>query len=206
MPSDGIRGDGDITLVAVATGNRGKLAEIQAAVSLPDYRFIAVTDLGEWEPPVEDGDTFEANARIKALAAHRKFGLPALADDSGLEVDALDGAPGVISSHYAGDEASDADNNALLLARLADVPLEHRTARFRCVMVCVGLDERELVATGVCEGRVLESPRGSGGFGYDPLFEPDAAPGRTMAELDLGEKNAISHRGGALRAMRALLR
>jgi XTP/dITP diphosphohydrolase len=153
----------------------------------------------------ETGDTFEENARIKAHAYRDAFGLAALADDSGLEVDALDGRPGVYSSRYAGPGATDADNNALLLRELASVPAGERTARFRSVIVLVDEDGAETVAVGACEGHIGFEPRGTGGFGYDPLFWPDAAPGRAMAELTLAEKNAISHRGAALRALRAAL-
>jgi len=191
--------------VVVATKNAGKLAEIRAALPFPGWHFVSSAELGEWPEVEETGDTFEDNARLKAFAAHERFGLPALADDSGLEVDALDGAPGVFSSRFAGECATDALNNERLLGVLADVPADERTARFRCVMVFIDEDGTETVAEGTCEGRIGFEPRGSGGFGYDPLMLPDATPGRTMAELDMAEKNAISHRGAALRALRARL-
>lgn len=191
--------------VVVATGNRGKLAEIRSALPFPGWHFVASGELDEsWPSPEETGDTFEANARIKARAAFERFGLAALADDSGLEVDALDGAPGVFSARYAGACATDAENNARLLLALAEEP-EPRLARFRSTIVFVDDDGTETVASGACEGRIGFVARGEGGFGYDPLFLPDATPGRSMAELSLAEKNAISHRGAALRALNAAL-
>lgn len=192
--------------VVVASNNHGKLAEIRSAIDIEGVEFVSAGELDtEWPSPVEDGDTFEANARIKAVAARERFGFAALADDSGLEVDALDGAPGVYSSRFAGPCATDADNNERLLLSLADVGASERTARFRSTIVLLGADGSEYVANGTCEGRIGFAPRGEGGFGYDPLFEPDAAPGRTMAELTLAEKNSISHRGAALRNLKAML-
>lgn len=187
--------------VVVATGNAGKLAEIRSALGFTHWEFVAVTELGDWDAPEETGSTFEENARIKALAAHERFGLGALADDSGLEVDALGGAPGVYSSRYSGEGATDARNNEKLLAELRNVLEAERTARFRCVMVFVDVDGTETVAHGTCEGRIGFESRGEGGFGYDPLFLPEATTGRTMAEFGMAEKNAISHRGAALRAL-----
>jgi XTP/dITP diphosphohydrolase len=192
--------------VVVSTANRGKLAEIRSALDFQGWRFVPAAELDEeWPSPEEDGETFEANARIKARAAFERFGLAALADDSGLEVDAIDGEPGVYSSRYAGECATDAENNRRLLLALQDVPAGQRTARFRCAMVFIAPDGTQTVATGTCEGSIGFEPRGEGGFGYDPLFEPDAVPGRTMAELTLPEKNAMSHRGAALRDLRAKL-
>jgi len=196
----------DTITVVVATNNSGKLAEIRATLDFEGWRFVSAGELDEeWPSPEEDGDTFEANARIKARAAWERFGLPALADDSGLEVDALDGEPGVHSSRYSGPCATDAENNARLLLALADVPAEARTARFHCTMVLLGADGTETVANGVCEGSIAFEPVGDSGFGYDPLFQPDATPGRRMAELSVTEKNAISHRGAALADLRAKL-
>ncbi|MBE0416543.1 MAG: RdgB/HAM1 family non-canonical purine NTP pyrophosphatase [Coriobacteriia bacterium] len=191
--------------VVVATGNRHKVEEIRAALAFTSWEFVAAADLGGWPEPEETGETFEENARIKALAASETYGLPALADDSGLEVDALDGEPGVYSSRYAGSCATDAENNARLLLALGDTPRVRREARFRSVIVLVREDGSEVVAEGVCEGHIGTEPRGEHGFGYDPLFWPDATPGRTMAELPMAEKNAISHRGAALRALHDLL-
>jgi XTP/dITP diphosphohydrolase len=192
--------------VVVATNNAGKLAEIRAALAFPGWHFVSAGELDDvWPSPEEDGDTFEDNARIKARAARERFGLAALADDSGLEVDALDGEPGVYSSRYAGPCATDAENNARLLLALADVPLEARSARFRSTVVLIDDDGTETVADGACEGAIGFEGRGAGGFGYDPLFLPSATPGRAMAELSMAEKNAISHRGAALRALHARL-
>lgn len=193
------------TRVVVATGNRHKVDEIRAALAFTGWEFVAAADLGGWPEPDETGQTFEENARIKALAAHEIYRLPALADDSGLEVDALDGEPGVYSSRYAGACATDAENNARLLLALAGTPPVRREARFRSVIVLLWPDGTELVAEGACEGRIGTELRGEQGFGYDPLFWPDAAPGRTMAELSTEEKNEISHRGAALRALHDLI-
>ena len=163
--------------------------------------------LGIESDPAEDADTFEGNARIKARAAHEASGgLAALADDSGLVVDALDGAPGVHSARYAGEPCDDAANNAKLLAALADVPDGERTARFASTLVFVDEDGSEIVAEGAVEGRIGHEGRGSEGFGYDPLFVPDVFGGaRTLAEVGRDEKNAVSHRGNALRQLRAKL-
>ena len=188
--------------VVVATGNPGKLAEIRAALEMTGRRFVTAGEIGAPAPDVEEtGDTFEENALLKARAYADVLGLAALADDSGLEVDALDGAPGVRSARFAGEDASDSDNNAKLLHALAGVPAEARTARFRSVVAFVDEEGAAVTAEGACSGRIGFEPRGDGGFGYDPLFEPEAAPGRTMAELPMDEKNALSHRGAALRAL-----
>lgn len=192
-------------LVVVATNNAGKLAEIRAALPFPHWRFVSAAELHEWPEPEETGETFEENARIKALAARERFAMAALADDSGLEVDALDDEPGVMSARYAGECANDSDNNSRLLLAMQDVPDVERTAHFRCVMVFIDEDGSEIVATGTCEGRIEHEPRGERGFGYDPLFQPNATPGRRMAELDTVEKNQISHRGAALRNLRQLI-
>lgn len=189
--------------IVVATGNAHKVEEIAAGLHVPGWRFVAASELeAGWPSPVEDGETFEANARIKALAAHERFGLAALADDSGLEVDALGGEPGVHSRYFAGPDATDAENNALLLERLASFAPGERAARFRSTLVLIDEHGHETVATGTCEGSIGFEARGENGFGYDPLFLPEATPGCTMAELPMAEKNAISHRGAALRALR----
>lgn len=193
-------------LVVVASNNHGKLAEIRSALPFAHWSFSAAGELdAEWPSPEETGDTFEANARIKAVACRERFGFAALADDSGLEVDALDGAPGVYSARFAGPCATDAENTSRLLMALADVPDAQRTARFRSTIVFIDHLGVETVVDGACEGRIGFEPRGDGGFGYDPVFLPDATPGRTMAELTLAEKNEISHRGAALRELRRVL-
>jgi XTP/dITP diphosphohydrolase len=189
--------------VIVATSNPGKLAEIRAALAFPGWEFVTAADLGAECPEVEeDGETFVDNALIKAFAYRGLFRLPALADDSGLVVDALNGDPGIRSARYSGERATDEQNNALLLRNLGGVPAANRTARFQCGVVYVDDHGMPSAAYGICEGSIGLSARGSGGFGYDPLFLPAATPGRTMAQLDMEEKNAISHRGHALRALR----
>lgn len=192
--------------VVVATGNRGKLRELAALLAPLGVELVPQSDFGI-EPPAETGATFLENALIKARHAARIAQLPALADDSGLEVDALDGAPGVHSARYAGSAggavASDAAaNNAKLLAALADVPHEKRSARFRAVIVFIKScnDPHPLIGEGVWEGQIAVAPRGSGGFGFDPLFLPNDVPG-AAAELSPAEKNSRSHRGAALRAL-----
>ena len=193
-------------LVVVASSNHGKLAEIRSALPFAHWSFSAAGELdAEWPSPEETGETFEENARIKAVACRERFGFAALADDSGLEVDALDGAPGVYSARFAGPCANDAENTSRLLIALTDVPEAERTARFRSTIVLIDHLGVETVVDGACEGRIGFEPCGEGGFGYDPVFLPDATPGRTMAELTLAEKNEISHRGAALRELRRVL-
>ena len=187
--------------VVIATNNAHKLEEISRMLSpVTGWEFVSLKDCGSFPEPVEDADDFEGNARIKALAARDNTGLPALADDSGLVVDALDGAPGVFSSRFAGESATDADNNAKLLELLADVPDDERTARFVCTLVFIDTDGSEIVAHGRCEGKIGYEERGSNGFGYDPLFVSEACGGLTTAEVPSEQKDAISHRGEALRA------
>jgi XTP/dITP diphosphohydrolase len=152
---------------------------------------------------VEDGDTLADNARLKAVALSEATGLPALADDTGLEVDALGGAPGVWSARYAGEHAGYADNVAKLLGALDGVADDARTARFRTVALLRYPDGAELIADGVVEGRIAREERGANGFGYDPVFVPTEGDGRSFAEMDADEKHAISHRGRALRALAA---
>ena len=188
--------------VVVATGNPHKLDEIRAILAGFHLDLVSMREFGVPEP-VEDGDTFEANALIKARACARATGLPAIADDSGLEVDALGGAPGVYSARYAGEGAGDAANNAKLVDALAGVPAEDRTARFVCAAAVVTPDGHEVVVRGTMEGHIVDRPRGDHGFGYDPHFVSDAAgDGRTNAQLAPPEKDAISHRGEAFRALR----
>jgi XTP/dITP diphosphohydrolase len=154
---------------------------------------------------VEDATTFLGNARLKAVALAEAGGLPALADDSGLEVDHLDGAPGVWSARYAGEGATDAANVAKLLGALEGVPDAGRGARFRAVVVLRWPDGREVSAEGSVEGRIAHEPRGGGGFGYDPVFVPTEGDGRTFGEMGPEEKHLISHRGRSLRALVAKL-
>ena len=185
----------------LATRNPGKLAELRALLADLPIEVAAAVDAPEVD---ETGSTFAENARLKALAVARWSGEWALADDSGLEVDALGGRPGVLSSRYAGSGATDAERNARLLAELADVPDAARTARFRCVIALAAPDGRVWMREGACEGRIARAPRGSHGFGYDPVFLlPER--GLTMAELPPEEKSRISHRARALSAMREVL-
>lgn len=193
--------------VVVATGNAHKVVEIETILApvMPGVRFVALGELGDFPDPVEDGDTFFDNALIKARAAQAGTGLPmAVADDSGLCVDALDGAPGIFSARWAGEHGNDAANNEKLMAQMKDVPDEARTACFHSSVVLVRGGE-VLRGDGDCEGRVGREPRGEHGFGYDPLFLPAETPGRTMAELTLDEKNLISHRFHALEDLAAKL-
>lgn len=193
--------------IVIATNNAHKADEISHVLGMDGLEFVTMRQAGIESDPAEDADTFEGNARIKALAAHEAGGgVAVLADDSGLVVDALDGAPGVYSSRFAGEDGNDAANNALLLERLKGVPDDKRTARFVCTLVFVDEDGTEKVATGAVEGRIGHAERGSEGFGYDPLFYPDAYEGRlTFAEVPQSEKNLISHRANALRAMKEML-
>jgi XTP/dITP diphosphohydrolase len=189
-----------------ATRNRGKLAELGALVAPLGFVVRALDEFGGADV-VEDAPTFEGNADKKARAALALTGLPSLADDSGLEVDALDGAPGVRSARFAavGDEAGhdDGANNRLLLEKLRGV--ERRSARFRCVLVYLRPDGTRRVAEGRCEGSILMAPRGDGGFGYDPLFLVEGT-GQSMAELPMEEKNRVSHRARAFASLMAQLR
>lgn len=150
---------------------------------------------------IESGATLEENARLKAIEVATWTGRPAIADDTGLEVDALDGAPGVRSARFAGEDATYADNVRLLLSRLAGIPEARRTARFSTVAIARWPDGREVAALGTVEGRIAQRPRGRGGFGYDPVFIPDDGDGRTFAEMSGREKDACSHRGRAFRTL-----
>jgi XTP/dITP diphosphohydrolase len=191
--------------VVVATRNRGKLREIVPLLAGLGLDLVTIDDVAPAAELREDGDTFEDNALAKARQAAAATGLPAIADDSGLAVDALAGAPGVWSARYAGLPSDDARNNAKLLDALRGVPPARRGAEFRCLAAFVdraaGL---EILRAGACRGEILEVPRGTDGFGYDPLFLVPAL-GRTMAELPLDEKNRLSHRAAAFRALASAL-
>ncbi|ACY13206.1 RdgB/HAM1 family non-canonical purine NTP pyrophosphatase [Haliangium ochraceum] len=193
-------------VLVFATRNRGKLEELRQLLAGLAIEVKAVDEWGGEVPEVEeDGDTFAANAAKKAREVSAATGLPALADDSGLEVDVLDGAPGVRSARYSGEGASDEANNRALLAALAGEPAERRGARFRACLALAdeggGLAGEVILEEGACEGRILEAPRGSGGFGYDPLFFSEEL-GATFAELGIGTKNGASHRARAMQAMK----
>jgi XTP/dITP diphosphohydrolase len=192
--------------VVVATRNRGKLREIVPLVADLGLELVTIDELAPDAELREDGVTFEENALAKARQAARATGLPAIADDSGLEVDALDGAPGVYSARYAGPGADDERNNAKLLAALREVPPGRRAGRYRCVATYVDPSRGiEIARAGACDGEILAAPRGTGGFGYDPLFLVPAL-GRTMAEIPLDQKNQLSHRAAAFRALAQAMR
>ncbi|HSU34240.1 MAG TPA: RdgB/HAM1 family non-canonical purine NTP pyrophosphatase [Propionibacteriaceae bacterium] len=188
--------------IVLATNNEHKLTELRRIVAeaAPEIQVLGLADLPPYPEPAETERTFAGNALLKARAAVAATGLPALADDSGLEVEALNQMPGVRSARWNGPQASDADNNALLLRQLSDLPAGDRAARFVCAMAAVLPDGTEHVRLGVMSGRLVEAPRGENGFGYDPLF---VAEGNTVTngELDPSAKDAISHRGQAVRAI-----
>lgn len=194
-----------MTRLLVATTNRGKLEELSAMLAPLGFVLEGLGAFPGVDVPEETGATFAENAILKARHYARATGRTTLADDSGLEVRALDGEPGVRSARYAGDDADDASNRTHLLARMGAT--RERQARFVCAVALVDAagDGAPLVATGTCEGHILTEPRGQGGFGYDSLFVPEAGDGRTFAELSRDEKRLISHRGHALAALAAIL-
>ena len=194
----------------VATHSQHKLRELRELLDLRRTDLVSLLDLGIADDPIEDGATFETNAAIKARFGVRISGLPTLADDSGLEVDALGGGPGVRTRRYAGENASDADNNAKLLGALRGLSPDRRGARYVCALALALPDATgprgglPLVLTrGTCRGRIAIEPRGTGGFGYDPIFEPAPEPpgGRTLGLWSAAEKHAISHRARATRRL-----
>ena len=200
----------------IATRSRHKLRELGELLDLPSgVELLSPDDLGIDGEPDETGLTFETNARIKARYYAARSGLPTLADDSGLEVDALNGGPGVFTRRYAGPDATDADNNAKLLRDLSGLPADRRGARYVCVLALALPGEagprgglRILTRRGTCRGRIATGLRGDGGFGYDPLFEPPGEPagGRTLGQWSAAEKHAVSHRARAARRMAPVLR
>jgi XTP/dITP diphosphohydrolase len=192
--------------VVLASGNKGKLRELASLLAPFGFDLIAQNQLGVETPP-ETGTTFAENALLKARHAAAATNRAALADDSGLEVDALNGRPGVYSARYAGEGATDQANLSKMLDELRGVPASRRSARYQCVIAFIASpsDPHPVIATGTWEGALITAPRGLGGFGYDPIFVP-AGFDRTAAELPSGEKNALSHRGQALRALLEHLR
>ena len=196
-----------MTTVLIASNNAHKATEIAEALDFPGWEFKTLKQVGVSSDPAEDAETFLGNARIKAHAAQQASGgMPVLADDSGLEVDALDDAPGVHSARYAGEPCDDAANNAKLLDALSDVADEARTARFVCQLVFLDENGNEVDARGTVEGRIANEAHGENGFGYDPLFLPEVFGfERSLGEAKPEEKNAVSHRGNALRELRAKL-
>ena len=205
----------------IATHSAHKLGELRELLQLERAELVSLDDLGIADDPEETGETFATNARIKARFGARRTGLPTLADDSGLEVDALGGGPGVRTRRYAGPDATDLENNAKLLAELDGLPPERRGARYVCVLALAlpspgtgGRPTRPRAALpirlvrGTTRGRIATTPRGTGGFGYDPIFEPAGEPpgGRTFGEWSADEKHTVSHRGRAARRMTPILR
>jgi XTP/dITP diphosphohydrolase len=190
--------------VVLATANPGKLREVRELLASAAIELVGLAAIGGVELP-DEGDDYEANAVAKAVTAARASGLPALGDDSGLEVEALDGAPGPRSARFGGPELDDAARTRALLTALADVPAERRAARFVCVAALASPDGEVVTARGECPGWIAAAPRGAAGFGYDPVFEI-APGGPTMAELPAAEKHRISHRGRAFRALAPALR
>ena len=187
----------------IATGNRGKLREIEAILG-NEVNLKNLADFPDAHEVIEDGGTFEANAIKKASEMCKLTGLITLADDSGLEVDFLDGAPGIYSARFAGPDTTDEDNNKKLLGLLENVPNGKRQARFRCVIAIVTPDGEVKTISGTWEGHIIHEPRGTNGFGYDPLFfSPEQR--KTSAELEREQKNRVSHRGKALRAAKSLI-
>ncbi len=188
--------------VVIATNNPGKFKEIVALLHGLD---VLLLPLGRIEVPPESGESFQENAGLKAVAVARTSGEFALADDSGLEVDALGGQPGIHSARFGGHLATDADRYRLILERLEGVPTEQRAARFRCVVAIAEPHGATRFAEGICEGRIAPAPRGTGGFGYDPIFEIPSL-GKTFAELEPAVKNRLSHRAKAMMGARAILK
>lgn len=189
--------------IVIATSNRGKIQEMVNAFKDLPVELISLVDLPEKYPePVEDGDTFEANSLIKAKYYQQHTGMACLADDSGLEVEALGGAPGVYSARFSGESASDADNNAKLKQELQGLGRESSPAAYQCALTFMDTEGRTLTAKGFCRGEIRLQARGKNGFGYDPYFYVGDV---TMAEISMKEKQAISHRGAALREMAGLL-
>ena len=193
--------------VLLASRNAKKLGEMERILAplVDGVRVLGLDDVAEYAEPVEDQPTFEGNALLKARAGLAATGLPTIADDSGLCVDALNGMPGVLSARWSGPPKDDARNNRLLLDQLHDVPDERRGAHFACAVAFCHPDGTELVVEGRMDGRVLRETRGSGGFGYDVLFAAVEHPELTTAELSTGDKDAISHRGRALREIAPLV-
>ncbi|MCX8073885.1 MAG: XTP/dITP diphosphatase [Candidatus Binatia bacterium] len=190
--------------LVLATANPGKVKELEQLLGGSGVECISLLDRPGYPKVAETGRTYVENATLKAKAIAAWSGLPALADDSGLEVDALGGAPGVDSAHYAGEQADDTANLRRLLHELREVPEEQRSARFRCVLAVARPDGRVLTSEGVCEGRITAEPRGTNGFGYDPVFVPEGSD-KTFAELSAEEKHRYSHRARAARQLRERL-
>lgn len=184
--------------VVIATKNKGKIAEFKTLFSAHGIQVLSLFDLEEKVAEIEEtGTTFQENATIKAEAICNMYNISVLADDSGLIVDALDGSPGIYSARYAGEQATDEENNALLLTNMSNISKEERTGRFVCVLAIAIPNKATVWYTGYCEGEIALEEKGANGFGYDPLFIPQGYS-QTMAQLEQSEKNSISHRAAAL--------
>lgn len=191
-----------IQLVA-ATGNLHKVEELRSGLGMDEVLLLSLKEVAPNAPePIENGSSFRENALIKAEAAYQVTGLPALADDSGLVVDALNGQPGIFSARFAGESATDAENRAKLLSELVGVAGPDRTAHFVCALALVGLSDEPLVVEGSCQGSIAFDEQGEGGFGYDSLFIPNEFPYDRMATITPEQKNTISHRGRALTSLK----
>lgn len=189
--------------IVLATKNKGKIKEMRELLAPMNIEVLSLADFSPVDDAEENGATFAENAMLKARYYFAHTGTPCLADDSGLEVDALGGRPGVYSARYSGENATDAANNAKVLREMEGIEKDKRTARFRCAMALVG-EGIELTTDGTCEGTLLTEERGQGGFGYDPIFYVPKFD-RTLAEMSSEEKNSISHRGAAVRKMADLI-
>lgn len=188
----------------IGSNNRDKAAELRTLLADSNWNVKSLADFDTVPEPLEDADTFEGNARLKARYFVERFGVPCVADDSGLEVDALDGVPGVYSARYAGEDCSYTDNNRKLLEALRGVPQEKRTAHFICCAAFIAPDGREHTVLGTVQGSIAFESLGTNGFGYDPLFIPEGSS-QTFAQMDPEEKHRISHRGRAFAKMRSHL-
>lgn len=187
--------------IIIGSKNRGKIDEIKSILNLPSVKWHTFQEFPDWPHLTESADSYRENAINKARMLTQLYSMAGLADDSGLEVDALEGEPGPLSARFSGPDATDEENIAKLLSKLAGILQEERSALFRCWIALTDASEASVCTEGVCEGRIAERPRGSSGFGYDPVFIPEGFD-RTFAEILPEEKNSISHRGIALRKMR----
>ena len=190
--------------IIIATNNQGKVREFKAMLTPLGYEPVSLKDAGIVAEVVEDGETFEENAHKKARAIYELCGCPVIADDSGLQVDFLDGAPGIYSARYAGEDATDKERCEKILSELEGVDEGMRSARFMCALYCIIDDEKEFSVTGTLEGFIGTEMRGENGFGYDPIFMVDEE--RSLAEMSAEEKNGISHRAAALKQLTDILR
>lgn len=195
----------NVKTIVLATRNQGKVREFNKLFADVGWQAVSLADFPDVPDVIEDGETFEANAVKKAVEIAAFLNRPVVADDSGLEVDALDGAPGVYSARYAGEHGNDEANWRKLLEAMKDVPDEQRTARFRCTLAYLEPGAEPVIAQGTCEGIIAREPKGTNGFGYDPVFYlPER--GSMMAELDAETKNKISHRAAAMQRLLAIFR